>query len=111
MNVLLSGLENHTSHYFVNYTNATRLHKQHSKRVVQKIMPKAWAKPSSRAELIRSKKLLLVPSDLNTIDVAVFIDASFATNEDLSSRLKFIVCLKDDNGTPTIFHYTLKKCN
>lgn len=72
------------------------------------------AKRSNRAvECCKSdtqKELLFVPLDLTTIHVAVFIDASFATNKKLTSQLGFLICLTDDIGTANITHYTETTC-
>lgn len=56
------------------------------------------------------KRLLSVPLDLNTVHVAVFIDAKFTTNEDFSSHLGLFICLTDVTGTAAIIHYTSTKC-
>ena len=45
-----------------------------------------------------------VPQDPDTLRLAVFIDASFANNSDLSSQLGIIVTLMDGEGTTNIVH-------
>lgn len=55
------------------------------------------------------KVLLFVPLHLNTIHVAVFIDASFGTDEDYSSQLEVFICLTNDNGPTNIVHITSTK--
>lgn len=53
--------------------------------------------------------LKFVPLDLSTMFFAIFIDASFATNEDLSSQLGFVACLCDSKYNANIVHYGSSK--
>ena len=41
--------------------------------------------------------------------MAVFVDAAFANNTDLSSQLGYIATLMDDEGTANIIHYSSQK--
>lgn len=57
---------------------------------LNKTIPKAIASPT--------KGLRFVPLELATMDMAIFIDASFAGNADLSSQLGFVTVLYDASG-------------
>ena len=41
--------------------------------------------------------------------MAVFVDAAFANNRDLSSQIGFIIALMDDEGAANIVHYSSQK--
>lgn len=43
------------------------------------------------------------------LHIAVFVDAAFANNRDLSSQLGFIVALMDSQGAANIIHYSSQK--
>lgn len=53
----------------------------------------------------KTQKLRFVPLDLNSIFMAVFADAGFATNRDSSSQLGFIITSKDAHDSANIIHY------
>lgn len=44
--------------------------------------------------------------DINSFRLAVFTDASFAKNQDLSSQLGYIIVLADDHGNANLLHYS-----
>ena len=48
--------------------------------------------------------------DIDSIYIAVYADAGFTNNEDLSSQLGFIVILKDKHNNAAIIHYGSWKC-
>ena len=48
--------------------------------------------------------------DLETLQVVVFADSSFANNEDLSSRIGFIIVLADANHNANVLHSSSIKC-
>ena len=58
-----------------------------------------------RALWQRSVQLKHRKLDLNTISLAVYSDAGFATNWDMSSQLGFIVLLVDDSKKCSILHW------
>lgn len=49
--------------------------------------------------------LKFVPLDPATIVMAVFADASFATNKDSTSQLGYLITLMDEHGKTNIIHY------
>src|ERR1043166_1332468 len=51
-----------------------------------------------------------MPQDPDILRLAVFIDASFANNPDLSSQLGIIIMLMDGEGITNIIHWTSVKC-
>lgn len=53
--------------------------------------------------------LKYIPLDLNSLHMAVFIDASFAGNSDYTSQLGFVACLMDNEGNSNIVHYGSSK--
>ena len=62
--------------------------------------------------LLRCKSpagLKFVHLDHSTLNIAVFVDASFANNPDLTSQLGFVVTLMDSTGSANIIHYGSSK--
>lgn len=57
-----------------------------------------------------TQKLTFVLLDIETMHVAVFIDASFACNHNFTLQLGFLVCLMDDQMNANIIHYSSLKC-
>lgn len=53
----------------------------------------------------KTQGLRFVPLDLDSIVMAVFVDAGFATNPDSSSQLGFIITLIDTHDHANIIHY------
>lgn len=51
------------------------------------------------------KGLNFVPLDLDSIVMAVFVDAGFGANLDSSSQLGFIITVMDKNGYANVVHY------
>lgn len=52
-----------------------------------------------------SRGLKFVKLDSASVSVSVFVDASFASNKDMTSQLGFIITLMDNNQTANILHY------
>lgn len=50
-----------------------------------------------------------VPLEMQTIRVIVFVDASFTSNEDLTSQHGFLICLADGKSNANIVHYSSLK--
>ncbi len=48
--------------------------------------------------------LMFVLLDINSLNLIIFIDASFANNKDLSSQTRYIIVLIDQNQTTNIIH-------
>lgn len=42
--------------------------------------------------------------DMNVVYLAVFADASFACDKDMSSQLEYVALLVDDNGIANVVH-------
>eukprot|EP00171_Calliarthron_tuberculosum_P004960 IDg4960t1 len=57
----------------------------------------------------RHMGLRFVSLDVSTAYIAVFVDASFASNRDYSSQLGFLIALVDSNGFANIIHYASVK--
>lgn len=53
--------------------------------------------------------LSFIPLDCKTIKLAVFTDASFAKNQDLSSQLEYILAFYDDSANVSILHHSSEK--
>jgi hypothetical protein len=56
-----------------------------------------------------TRGLTFVPLDIQTMEVVVFTDSSFANNRDLSSQIGFVVALADANGDSNIIHWASVK--
>jgi hypothetical protein len=56
-----------------------------------------------------NRRMNFVGLDLDTMHIAVFVDASFATNWDGSSQLGILVCLRDAHARCNILHATSVK--
>lgn len=52
-----------------------------------------------------NKGINFIPLDLDTVFMAVFVDAGFAANPDSSSQLGFVITLMDNEGNANIVHY------
>lgn len=50
--------------------------------------------------------LRFVPLDIDSVRIAVFADASFACNSDLTSQLGFVIALADKTNAANILHYS-----
>jgi hypothetical protein len=50
-----------------------------------------------------------VQLDIPTVHIAVFVDASFASNRDGSSQIGYIVCLRDARGKCNVIHSSSTK--
>ena len=57
-----------------------------------------------------TKGISFKSQDISTLRMAVFVDASFANNHDLSSQLGILVTLRDKKGITNIIHWTSVKC-
>ena len=57
-----------------------------------------------------TKGISFKSQDISTLRMAVFVDASFANNHDLSSQLGILVSLRDKKGITNIIHWTSVKC-
>jgi hypothetical protein len=57
-----------------------------------------------------TRGLRFVPLDLDSLQLIVFTDASFANNKDLSSQIGFIIVLADKNNQANILHWSSIKC-
>lgn len=53
--------------------------------------------------------LKFVPLDKKSVRLAAFSDASFATNQDLTSQLGFFITLAGSHGNANVLHYTSVK--
>lgn len=77
-----------------NYTNADR------------IRFNKFARDCRESE---ARTLTFVGLDLSSMHLAVFVDASFASNYDGSSQLGVLVCLRDSTGRCNVIHATCVK--
>ncbi|RAL58503.1 hypothetical protein DID88_004007 [Monilinia fructigena] len=57
-----------------------------------------------------TRGLTFVPLDMDSIQLVVFTDASFANNTDLSSQIGYVICLMDKHNNANIIHWTSIKC-
>src|SRR6266516_7018725 len=57
-----------------------------------------------------TRGLTFVPLNIHSLNLIVFTDTSFANNKDLSSQIRFVIILTDQNQTTNIFHWSLIKC-
>jgi hypothetical protein len=57
-----------------------------------------------------ARGLRYVPLDLNSLQLLVFTDASFANNKDLSSQMGYVITLTDASGSANILHWSSIKC-
>ncbi len=48
--------------------------------------------------------------NIDTAEIHVFADASFATNNDLSSQLGYVILLIDDKGNCSFLSWSASKC-
>lgn len=76
----------------------------------QVIEPDKTAAIKMNKHIARSKanadiQLKFVPVDQKSLRLAVFSDASFASNQDLSSQLGYIIAIADNHGNANIIHY------
>jgi hypothetical protein len=51
-----------------------------------------------------TRGLTFVPLDINSLNLVIFTDASFANNKDLSSQIGYVIVLTDQNQTANIIH-------
>ena len=42
-----------------------------------------------------TRGLIFVPLDINSVNLMIFIDASFANNKDLSLQIEYVIVLMD----------------
>jgi len=54
--------------------------------------------------------LKFVKLDVNTLQLLVFTDASFANNKDLSSQIGYVLVLSDASNKANIVHWSSVKC-
>jgi hypothetical protein len=47
---------------------------------------------------------MFVPLNINSLNLIIFIDASFANNKDLSSQIRYIIVLIDQSQTTNIIY-------
>jgi hypothetical protein len=57
-----------------------------------------------------NRGLKFVKLDVNTLQLLVFIDASFANNKDLSSQIGYVLVLADASNKANIIHWSSIKC-
>src|SRR5271169_5867747 len=57
-----------------------------------------------------TKGLTFVPLDINSLNLMIFTDASFANNKDLSSQIGHVIVLTDCNQSANIIHWSSIKC-
>src|SRR6266480_5240874 len=57
-----------------------------------------------------TRGLRYVPLDLDSLQLIVFTDASFANNKDLSSQIGFVIVLADRNNQANVIHWSSIKC-
>ena len=57
-----------------------------------------------------TRGLMFVPLNIYSLNLIVFTDTSFANNKDLSSQIRFVIILTDQNQTTNIIHWSLIKC-
>jgi hypothetical protein len=57
-----------------------------------------------------TRGLTFVPLDINSLNLVIFTDASFANNKDLSSQIGYVIVLTDQNQTANIIHWSSIKC-
>src|SRR6266480_2395057 len=53
-----------------------------------------------------TRGLHYVPLDLDSLQLIVFTDASFANNKDLSSQIGFVIVLTDKNNQTNVIHWS-----
>ena len=57
-----------------------------------------------------TRGLTFVPLDLESLNLVIFTDASFANNKDLSSQIGYVIAITDRNGSANIVHWSSIKC-
>ncbi|KAI0995299.1 hypothetical protein K3495_g12883 [Podosphaera aphanis] len=57
-----------------------------------------------------SRGLKFVELDLESLQLIIFTDSSFANNNDLSSQIGFVMVLADKNNKANIIHWSSTKC-
>ena len=57
-----------------------------------------------------NRGLKFVKLDINTLQLVVFTDASFANNKDLSSQIGYVITLTDATNQANIIHWSSVKC-
>jgi hypothetical protein len=57
-----------------------------------------------------ARGLKFVKLDINTLQLVVFTDASFANNKDLSSQIGYVIVLTDATSQANIVHWSSIKC-
>ena len=57
-----------------------------------------------------TRGLTFVPLNIYSLNLIIFTDTSFANNKDLSSQIRFVIVLTDQNQTTNIIHWSLIKC-
>ena len=57
-----------------------------------------------------ARGLKFVKLDVNTLQLIVFTDSSFANNKDLSSQIGYVIALTDSTNRANIVHWSSTKC-
>jgi hypothetical protein len=57
-----------------------------------------------------ARGLKFVKLDINTLQLLVFTDASFANNKDLTSQIGYVIALSDTTKKANIVHWSSVKC-
>ncbi|KAI0994317.1 hypothetical protein K3495_g13865 [Podosphaera aphanis] len=57
-----------------------------------------------------NRGLKFVPLDINSLQLLVFTDASFAGNKDLSSQIGYVIVMTDKHKNANIIHWSSTKC-
>src|SRR3982751_3170746 len=57
-----------------------------------------------------TRGLTFVSLNIYSLNLIIFTDTSFANNKDLSSQIRFVIVLIDQNQTTNIIHWSLIKC-
>ena len=76
---------------------------------IQEPNKKAFEFLNRHLERCKQENGLIFKAMKKPLHMAVFVDAAFANNRDLSSQLGFIVTLMDNEGAANIIHYSSQK--
>ena len=57
-----------------------------------------------------ARGLKFIKLDINTLQLLIFTDASFANNKDLISQIRYIIALSDATKKANIVHWSSVKC-
>jgi hypothetical protein len=77
--------------------------------IYEPIDRKRFNKFVQRCHTTQDTVMRFVQLDIQTVHIAVFVDASFASNRDGSSQVGYIVCLRDARGKCNVIHSSSTK--